>query len=433
MGSLLQSHTSQHSQAGASHHLKRLDAIVADWACHFTPTTRYRADMGLIRVLLAWAVVATHSRVLFGLGFTGLVYGTNAVQMFYTISGFYMALILNRKYTGSGSYQTFIKSRIYRIYPAYAVVAIATCALGALVYVSSGKLIFFFRNWSELGPGASLGTRAILFILNVVLLGQDSSRFFWVPSESGALAFTGSHSQQPMCQEFMVVPQAWTVGTELWFYLLAPFVVRRLTRIVPVLAAALALRLIMIHLLGLVDPPWNYCFFPTELPIFLSGALGFHAYVALERRRFPLEKVGRIAFFGMIFLIVGYYNFPWKWFPNTKLVLNAEPIVFIFPFALPFIFAHTRKNTVDRMIGDLSYPIYLTHFIIIDLLRVTESPWVDRYMGEFACLCTIAASVILWYFVDRPIDAWRQSLVGSVRRPRPEVAPSWSLPRQQEN
>jgi peptidoglycan/LPS O-acetylase OafA/YrhL len=82
--------------------------------------------MGLIRVLLALAVVTTHSKVLFGLGFTGLVYGKNAVEMFYTISGFYMALILNEKYTGPGSYRTFVKSRFFRIYPAYAVVGLAT-------------------------------------------------------------------------------------------------------------------------------------------------------------------------------------------------------------------------------------------------------------------------------------------------------------------
>jgi peptidoglycan/LPS O-acetylase OafA/YrhL len=46
---------------------------------------------------------------------------------------------------------------------------------------------------------------------------------------------------------------------------------------------------------------------------------------------------------------------------------------------LPFIFAYTKKNKGDRVLGELT------------------------------CLFTITLSVVLWYFVDRPIDAWRRS------------------------
>ena len=97
---------------------------------------------------------------------------------------------------------------------------------------------------------------------------------------------------------FMVVPQAWTVGTELWFYLLAPFLVRRTKRIVAVMALAIALRLVMIHVYHLDFMPWNYCFFPAEIPFFLSGALGFKAYHhVLQGKNIPLRRLGPVAFF----------------------------------------------------------------------------------------------------------------------------------------
>ena len=45
--------------------------------------------------------------------------GYVSVQVFYIISGFYMALILNTKYVGPGSYRVFIANRLLRIFPAY--------------------------------------------------------------------------------------------------------------------------------------------------------------------------------------------------------------------------------------------------------------------------------------------------------------------------
>ena len=58
-----------------------------------------------------------------------LMGGVVAVQAFYIISGFYMALILNTKYVGAGAYRVFIGNRFLRIYPVYWVVLILTVVL----------------------------------------------------------------------------------------------------------------------------------------------------------------------------------------------------------------------------------------------------------------------------------------------------------------
>jgi hypothetical protein len=74
--------------------------------------------MGLIRVLLALAVVDFHAvRFASSPHFLNLpwINGGVAVQSFFVISGFYMALILSGKYAGRGVF-VFYRARFLRLY-----------------------------------------------------------------------------------------------------------------------------------------------------------------------------------------------------------------------------------------------------------------------------------------------------------------------------
>lgn len=92
--------------------------------------------MGLIRLILAFAIVSNHyqNHQLFD-----FLYASVAVKSFYIISGFYMALILN-----NNSYvnkKNFYISRFMRLYPIYIVCVIVTFLLGS-GYTTSGRNIF---------------------------------------------------------------------------------------------------------------------------------------------------------------------------------------------------------------------------------------------------------------------------------------------------
>jgi len=78
--------------------------------------------MGIIRFLLALAVVGAHSNSHQLLKFVG---GEVAVQAFYVISGFYMAMIV-RTYSTK---KKFWISRYLRLYPAYIVCALLSLYL----------------------------------------------------------------------------------------------------------------------------------------------------------------------------------------------------------------------------------------------------------------------------------------------------------------
>ena len=72
--------------------------------------------MGLLRLLLAFSVVIAHTSPVFG--YVGI--GGQAVPAFFIISGFYMNLVLSRKYMlCDNGIRTFYFNRFIRIFPIY--------------------------------------------------------------------------------------------------------------------------------------------------------------------------------------------------------------------------------------------------------------------------------------------------------------------------
>lgn len=76
----------------------------------------YRSSMGYIRLILAISVVVAHSGKLPIIGM--MIGGSLAVQCFFILSGFYMALVLDRKYS---DIRRFWWNRFSRVYSGYAV------------------------------------------------------------------------------------------------------------------------------------------------------------------------------------------------------------------------------------------------------------------------------------------------------------------------
>ena len=60
-----------------------------------------------------------------------------------------MALILNEKYVGVGSYKKFILSRFYRIFPVYWVVLLVALLLSVIGYVAFDKAFYLTRYISN--------------------------------------------------------------------------------------------------------------------------------------------------------------------------------------------------------------------------------------------------------------------------------------------
>jgi peptidoglycan/LPS O-acetylase OafA/YrhL len=340
--------------------------------------------MGSLRFFLAFSVAFGH----FGLPL-GFPTSDIAVQSFYVISGFYMALVLNEKY-GPGSYWLFVSNRLLRLWPAYFVVLVLSFAVA--------------DNWK---PIASLDLSSFTYFIasQILIVGQDL--YFFLVVNNGTLTFTAHPIAMPgLLYTYAPIPQAWTLGLEIYFYLLAPFLVRRgPILIAAIIAASLLLRIILQGTFGFSGDPWTYRFFPSEIALFLAGSLGYCVYSSRsdEQRR----QVKVLLSMAAILLFVCLAINKWDGIPRFASLSFLSVVV----IGVPRLFELTRNIAWDKYLGELSYPLYICHFLFGWMLLP------ETVFGVYLALfLSVVASILLYHFIERPIDKWRQSRFAKTQR-----------------
>ena len=335
--------------------------------------------MGCFRLFLALSVVAGHtSSKVFGLPTIG---ASEAVSLFFVISGYYMSMVINTKYFYAPK-RTFYISRILRIFPMYFV------GLLFMLSINFREVQNFFLN---------LATLSKLFFIssNALILGQD-------------LPYTVCFdTQNDLCANpvgMTVNPPSWSLAIELGFYLVAPFLVKNskflLLYIFFGLAYSISLRYVSIpivnDLVNVTDLSLlNHYFYPSSFILFGLGALSY-------RLAHKLTKINPIIIASMLLLLSqGSLNVPF-WLP-----------VFV-AASLPVIFHHSKESKIDRFIGELSYPVYILHFPVIifvsNHLSNKSGDFLDQFTnGTIVSILTIILSLICVQIVEKPINAIRNS------------------------
>ena len=356
--------------------------------------------MGILRLLLALAVVSNHSAPFFGLTMTQ---GRLSVQLFYIISGFYMSLVLNEKYP-PGTYWLFMLNRYLRLFPLYIVVVAATIGASCL----SGWLLHDWQRlevWDTNFGILSIPAKAWLIFSNFFIWGLDGFNFF-LQDRTGSFLCSARHSlDQIPGWKYILVPQAWTLGVELAFYSIAPFLVRRtLGYVAIVLTLSICLRMYLYKVLGWSFDPWTYRFFPCELALFLMGTVSYKIYLGIRNISWS-KYVAVIG--GTVFIVSCVF------YPQVTAGTDSNYNVMVYWIAgmiiVPFLFNLTKGSKVDAYIGEYSYPIYLVHVVIgggvaVILARIGIIQW----LGELTVLLSIVASSLLIHLICDPIDAFRK-------------------------
>lgn len=367
--------------------------------------------MGIIRLLLAAAVVLGHSSPIFGQTLGG---GVLAVNCFFVISGFYMAMVLQKKYLRLPTHQwkTFMSARLLRLMPLYLMVCLATLA----VVIKLGDRQPF-GHLSDLSPSSVV----VVVVSNVTLLGQDAMLFLGV-GHGGGLHFTSDFWSEPLpAYRYMLIPPAWSVSLGLGFYALAPRLVRlKLRWTVFALAAALTLRHFLVSA-GYAQDPWSYRFFPTAIAYFLAGMIAYrcNALPSMQRRISPLVR---------------RWGAPTALVSTVALLFYAQvgqerspAFTFVAPYfvalLVPAIFSLSKNSAVDRWIGDLSYPLYLVHVLVLTVMHVKNIP----APGSVFLPVALVVSALLLVVVDHPVERYRQrrlaALIASATRTEPVPIP----------
>ena len=350
--------------------------------------------MGILRLVLALSVVIAHSNPIFGFELVG---GFIAVKAFYIISGFYMSLILNEKYINS--YYLFITNRFMRLFPIYWCILVLSILFSIIVHTDKTDLyINYFHNMN-------IGSIFFLSFTNIFLFFQDIVMFLGLDKVTGALFFTADfHNTDPKLYQFLLIPQAWTIGVELLFYLIAPFLVRRkLKYIILLILISLFLR-IYLYSIGLNRDPWSYRFFPTELLFFLLGNISYRIYKKILTIEIQPIYINIILTLLLIFTV--FYSF--TFFSQKEYVYYLG--IFI---SIPFTFHRTKNLKIDSYIGELSYPIYMCHILLLNCLIVLKIPKLNGGYGILLIIASILFSIILNELVSKRIERKRQQRIQS--------------------
>lgn len=350
--------------------------------------------MGLLRVLLAILVVSAHLGYPFGVKFIG---PKVAVQSFYIISGFYMAMVLTNKYKNS-SYPIFIGNRLLRIWPTYITVLTITIVASIFCGINTGHFLAiqpYLESYNQLSLINLIGLGAI----NFTLLLQDVVVFFGIENNIHLTINKSLTSDKTQLYEFMLIPQAWTLSLELMFYLIVPFLNKIKTiSLIGLMIFSLFIRLSLSYY-GYQNDPWDYRFFPSELIFFLGGMLIYRLSI---KNNFPkLNLTFIVCLLVLMATIVQVY-----FFTITKIIFLITLTI-----SIPILFNFTKNSTWDNKIAAYSYPIYISHYLYIMIANLYFETLSKEIRFIFVLILTIATSKILIGAIDPIVNRIKEKRI----------------------
>ncbi len=297
-----------------------------------------------------------------------LYMGVVGVDLFFLISGFVMAHVALSGERGHGPAQHFLYNRAARIYPVYWAATIL------LLILYAGKQYFF----AEATP-----------------FPNPIETFLLAPSD-----------------HYPLVPVAWTLVHEMYFYIVfAAFVFWRPISLPVFVGGWATLILAALALGGFGVNSWTKVVFNPLTFEFIIGAL-----IALAIRRGVTRFAALAVVAGALLFAIETAFFAEKLYPAVMGQFALRAAIFTPPFALVLYGAAALDRSAGKLApawlrraGDASYSIYLAHipaFLVVGkLVSITVS---DTRFDNFILIIAFTASALvagfaLHHFVERPL------------------------------
>lgn len=277
---------------------------------------------GVFRVLLALFVVLYHiTKYVFLGGF--------AVYCFFILSGYWVIKMYTEKYSKfKQPIFEFYISRIIRLYPLYILTTIITVLMN-LIFISGYLNViksYSFINWITIAG----------------LIGYNTGPW--------------------------VIPPAWSLDIEMQFYILIPFLwgvflkFNKVGKILLLIASGLIWLNFSFHF---IDTGINIK--PTIFSYLFYFSLGMLLYFVPDIFSKKFVYLGLFLFVSIVILHYGLPTLKIKVIEKTDIDYFEQLNLLLPLLIIPFISYNlkVKSNTRDRYYGNLSYAIYLCHWVLI--------------------------------------------------------------------
>ena len=155
-----------------------------------------------------------------------------------------------------------------------------------------------------------------------------------------------------------------------------------------------------------IGKSFSYNFIPANFFFFLFGIFSYNFYEWLTANKIKPKYFFHLS---VIFL---FAVFLWNYIPDIKLgwiIIKEWGFYLATPFFIPLIFLSFNRTPLNNIMADLSYPVYISHLLIIYFLQTVLNLQPSFSLYSFWILCiTLVFSVAIVYLIERPIDKFRQ-------------------------
>jgi peptidoglycan/LPS O-acetylase OafA/YrhL len=340
-----------------------------------------------IRGIAAWWVVLYHFRQYLPAGSPDWLsaltaHGYLAVDLFFILSGFVLALNYAESFRGSLAGATnFYQLRFARIYPLHFVML--------MLFLLNPLAIALF---SAGGDTSAYGWDYFVLSLFLVQNWGFSTELAWnVP--------------------------AWSISTEVFAYLVFPFAAVLMRRVIMTVGSALLVMMAFLIALALAAQAAGGSL-GDDIPAFgltrccLQFLLGMLVWRLRDRIGFATPRLSHAAILLAAGLILAYVLLP----IGDALVIPTAFALLVFgladPLARPGIWLNASWLEI---LGLISYSTYLSHFFIRSWVKfVLVRPGIPEWIPLLVYLLLVAlASIVLYRMVEVPARHWLRGLTGS--------------------
>lgn len=324
---------------------------------------------GYYRFFLAMLVLLSHIPI----KLQGFDPGVAAVVSFYILAGYVVCKLFSRLMESKEHvFREFYTDRLLRVYPLYAYVTVISIVF--LLLADYGAAQFSWLNSFS--------------ALTIIPLNYFNDVDIWVLREPDAL----------------IIPPAWSLGAELQAYVLLPLVV--LFKRIKIVLAALSLVVFIMASCNLINPEkFGYFYLPG---VFFMFVLGSCIYKLSEGKADTADHYLPVATYIILLLLIfalGVYE--------KALIGHAMETVFGVIIGMPIIYyiaCNAKTLPFNRFLGDMSYGIFLSHWLAIRCIDYYDWASKDQSIYIFTAVVAVLTFIIALpgvLLIDRKVTDFR--------------------------